>query len=51
MNEPDDENFPFKLPFELTLRSPICQGHQPLFELLPPTTLALRSTGLTPQGV
>ena len=44
-------NFPFKLPFELTLRSPICQGHHFLFEFLPPTILALSSTGLSPQGV
>ena len=51
MNEPDNANFPFKLPFELILRSPICQGHQPLLEFLPPTILALRSTGLTPQVV
>ena len=40
----------FNLPSSLNLYSPICQGHHPLCDFLPPTIRALKSTGLTPQG-
>lgn len=40
----------FNLPSSLFLYSPICQGHHPLLEFLPPTIRPLNSTGLTPQG-